>query len=244
MSPADHEHEWVQGPGYPDLRCAACGASHSAIQTRLGEAADDAKKVAGEAYYTGCRVRQESETLELWLSSAPPQVLEEIQALRPGVYEIHNDAAHPLSELLALMKSIDHAALTDQGIKAHGFGPRNDGYVWVGVNTDPAVAQAWFEAQYGPGWFRFEVPQPNTVAMVQLKCPKTGKAIDMLEYRSGMGIAAVMFSRPVSCPHCGEDHTWTSGYLGQAIMALQRSPHASRVLVEPTQDGASTTALP
>lgn len=84
MSPAGHVHEWVQGPGNPELRCAACGASHSAIQTMLGEAAEDARKVAGDAHYTGCRVRQESETLELWLSDAPPQVVQEIKALPPA----------------------------------------------------------------------------------------------------------------------------------------------------------------
>ena len=182
--------------------------------------------------------------MELWLSDAPPQVLRELEAIRPGVYEIHNDAAHPLGELLALQKSIDHAALTAHGIKAHRFGPRNDGYIWVGLNTDPAAAQAWFEAEYGRGFFRFEVPEPNIVAMVQLKCPETGRAIDMFEYRSGMGIPLDRFSRSIPCPHCGGSHTWTSGYRGQAIMALQRSPHASRVLVETTQDGFSATALP
>jgi len=243
MSPADHEHEWVQGAEPHDRRCA-CGANLWAVQSMLGEAADDAKKVAGDAYYTGCRVHQETETLELWLSDAPPQVLQELETIRPGVFEIHNDAAHPLGELLALMKSIDHHALASQGIKAHGFGPRNDGYIWVGVNTDPAAAQAWFEAEYGPGFFRFEVPEPNTVAMVQFKCPTTGKAIDILEYRSGMGIAAVRFSKSLACPHCGDSHTWTSGHLGEAIMTLQRSPQASRVLVETTQDGVSATALP
>jgi hypothetical protein len=112
------------------------------------------------------------------------------------------------------------------------------------VNSDPAAAQAWFEAEYGPGFFRFEVPEPNIVAMVQLKCPESGEAIDIFEYRSGMGITADLFSRPIPCPHCGENHTWTSGYRGQAIQALQRSPHASRVLVETTQDGFSATALP
>jgi hypothetical protein len=160
------------------------------------------------------------------------------------VYEIHNEAAHPLSELLALQKSIDLAACTSQEIKVHGFGPRNDGYIWVGVNTDPAAAQAWFEAEYGPGFFRFEVPEPNIVAMVQLKCPEIGKAIDIFEYRSGMGITADLFSGPIACPHCGENHTWTNGYRGQAIQALERSPRASRVLVEATQDGFSATALP
>ena len=243
MSPTDHVHEWIEGPGYPNLLCAACGASHSAIQTMLGEAAEDARSVAGDAYYTGCRVRQESETLELWLSDAPPQVLQEIEALRPGVYEIHNDAAHPLSELLELQQSIDHRAMTSQGIKVHPTGPRNDGYIWVGVNSDPAAAQAWFEAEYGPGFFRFEVPEPNTVAMVQLKCPETGEAIDLFEYRSGMAITADIFSRSIPCPHCGESHTWTSWYRGAAINALQRSPDATRVVVEATEDGYSATAL-
>jgi hypothetical protein len=244
MSPTDHEHKWVQGPEYPDLRCAACGASHSAIQTMLGEAATDAKRVAGEGHYTGCRVRQESETLELWLSSAPPQVLEDLEALRPGVYEIHNDGAHPLDELLTLQKSVDHAALKSQGIKGNQFGPRNDGYIWVCVNTDLAAAQAWFDDQYGPDWFRCYAPEPNTVAMVQLKCPETGTPIDIFEYRSPGFMTADIFSRQIPCPHCGENHTWTSWYRGEAVMALQRSPHASRVLVETTQDGFSATALP
>jgi hypothetical protein len=179
MSPTDHVHEWIEGPGYPNLLCAACGASHSAIQTILGEADDDARRVAGEAHYTGSWVHQESETLELWLSSAPPQVLEDLEALRPGVYEIHNDAAHPLGELLALQQSIDHRVISSQGIKVHGSGPRNDGYICA-----------------------------------------------------------------IPCPHCGESHPWTSWYLGEAIKALECSSHATRVVVEATEDGYSATALP
>ena len=56
------------------LPCA-CGANVLAIGTALGAAADDARKVVGDAHYTGCRVRQELETLELWLFDAPSQVL-------------------------------------------------------------------------------------------------------------------------------------------------------------------------
>jgi hypothetical protein len=52
----------------------------------LGEAAADARSVAGEAHYTGCRVRQELEKLELWLFDAPPQLLQELEAMRPGAY--------------------------------------------------------------------------------------------------------------------------------------------------------------
>lgn len=210
----------------------------------LGEAAADAQRVAGDAYYTGCHVHQESETLELWLSAAPPQVVQELESIRPDVYEIHNDAAHPLGELLALQRSIDYPALTAHGIKLTYLGPRNDGYIWVCVNTDLAAAQAWFDARRGPGWFRCFAPEPNTVAMVQLKCPETGKPIDIYEYRSPGITHANIFSRQVSCPHCGEPHTWTSWYLGEAIMALQRAPDATRVLVEATEDGYTATALP
>lgn len=66
MTPTDHEHSWVPASNFPDLLCTVCGASHSAIQTMLGEAAD-ARRAAGEAHYTGYRVRQELEKLELWL---------------------------------------------------------------------------------------------------------------------------------------------------------------------------------
>lgn len=124
------------------------------------------------------------------------------------------------------------------------IGPRNDGYIWVCVNTDLAAAQAWFDAQHGPGWFRCHQPDPNTVAMVQLRCPKTGKSIDIYEYRSPGFTTADIFSRPIVCPHCGEDHMWTSWYRGEPMMALQRSPHATRVIVETTQDGYSATAFP
>ena len=244
MSPSDHEHQWVEGPRYPDLQCTVCGASHSAIQTMLGEAAEDAKRIAGEEHYTGCRVRQESETLELCLSNAPPQVLQELEATRPGVFEIHNEAPHALTELLRMQKSLDYDALTAQGIKANQFGPRNDGYIWVCVNTDLAAAQAWLDAQHGPGWFRCYAPEPNTVAMVQLQCPETGKPIDIYEYRSPGVTTADIFSRPIACPHCGESHAWTSWYRGEAVMALQRSPDATRVLVEATEDGCSARAYP
>lgn len=116
-------------------------------------------------------MHQESETLEL-------------EGTRPGVYAIHNDSPHPLGELLAVRESIDHPGLISAGIKMTQIGPRNDGYIWVCVNTDLAAAQAWFDAQHGPGWFRCHQPDPNTVAMVQLRCPKTGKSIDIYEYRS------------------------------------------------------------
>jgi hypothetical protein len=210
----------------------------------LGEAADDARRVAGDAHYTGCRVRQESETLELWLSNAPPEVLQELEALRPAVYVIHNDAAHPLDELLRVQKSIHLAALRSQGIQVTSSGPRNDGYIWVEVISDLAAAQAWFEAEHGPGLFRFYAPEHTVVAVVQLKCPETGEPIDVWSHRAGAPILANAFSMEIPCPHCGENHQWTSGDRGLAAQALQRSPDSTRVLVEQTPQGNVATALP
>jgi hypothetical protein len=210
----------------------------------LGEAAADARRVAGEAHYTGCHVHQESETLELWLSDAPPEVVQELEEIRPGVYVIHNDAAHPLSELLEVQKSIDLAGMRSQGIQVTMFGPRNDGYIWVEVISDLAAAQAWFEAEYGPGLFRLYAPEHTVVAVVQLKCPETGEPIDVWKHRAGAPITADLFSMEIPCPHCGESHQWTSGDRGLAAQALERSPDSTRVLVEQTPDGNVATALP
>jgi len=76
--------------------------------------------------------------------------------------------------------------------------------------------------------------------MVQLKCPETGKLVDLGDVAPEAHIALSLWSRPVACPHCGKEHSWTSGQLGLAIETLRRSPKATRVLVE---DG-SATALP
>jgi len=210
----------------------------------LGEAAADARRVAGAAHYTGCHVHQESETLELWLFNAPPEVLQELEAIRPGVYVIHNDATHPLSELLTVQRSINLGAMRSLGIQVTKFGPRNDGYIWVEVITDLAAARAWFEAEYGPDLFRFYAPEHTVVAVVQLKCPETGEPIDVWRHRVGAPITANAFSTMIPCPHCGKAHQWTSGDRGLAAQTLQSSPDSTRVLVEYTPDGSVATALP
>jgi hypothetical protein len=158
MSAAEHMHEFVWS-GHELLPCA-CGANRSAIQTVLDAAADDARRLVAEAHYTGCRVRPEPETLELWLCDAPSHVLQELEAIRPGVYVIHNDAPRALSELLKLVHSVDLSALRAQRIEVNRIGPTHDGYIEVGVGTDTAGARAWFEAEYGSGLFRFVIAEP------------------------------------------------------------------------------------
>jgi hypothetical protein len=82
------------------------------------------------------------------------------------------------------------------------------------------------------------------MAMVQLECSDTGKAIDIGDVQPDAVFAAKAFSRPLLCPYCGKDHAWTSTDMGQALYALQRSPEASRVLVRRSEDGVSATAMP
>jgi hypothetical protein len=158
MSEAKHEHTFVWD-GQQLLPCA-CGADMMAIESVLSAAAGDARRVAGEAHYTGCRLRQESETVELWMCDAPSQVVQELEAIHPGVYVIHNDAPNTLSELLKLMHSIDLSALRSRGIEVNRIGPETDGYLLVGVGTDIAAAQAWFEAEYSDDLFRFIAAEP------------------------------------------------------------------------------------
>jgi hypothetical protein len=108
----------------------------------------------------GAGCAPETETLELWLCGAPSQALQELEAIRPGVYAVHNDAPHTLTELLELMHSIDLSALRSQGIEMNQIGPRNEGHLGVGVSSDVAAAQAWFEAEYGDGLFRVFAAEP------------------------------------------------------------------------------------
>ena len=85
------------------------------------------------------------------------------------------------------------------------------------------------------------------MAMVQLKCPETGKPIDIGDAppeRANMPTAAVHSTREVPCPHCAKRHIWSSSHMGHAMIALSDSPDATRVLVEATQDGITATALP
>ncbi|SRR6266550_3986430 len=147
MSPTDHEHTFVWD-GRELLPCA-CGANVLAIQTVLDAAADDARRVAGDAYYTGCRLRQELETLELWLFNAPLHVVQELEAMHPGAYLIHNDAPRPRTAVDDLRDSFDWAARKSEGIKANVVGPSEDGYLRVGVLEDVQGAQKKLDAIYG-----------------------------------------------------------------------------------------------
>ena len=81
------------------------------------------------------------------------------------------------------------------------------------------------------------------MAIVQIKCPETGEPVDVWRYQPGGMVTADRFSRLVPCPHCGNEHAWTSHDRGLAARALESSPEASRVLVDGEQGNRFATAL-
>jgi hypothetical protein len=125
-------------------------------QASLDAAAADARRVAGDAYYTGCMVDQpDAGRVTLYLAHAPEAILEELEALHPGVYAIINDAPRPYSSLLEIMDRLEIHELKALGIDVVQVGPTVDGYVQVGVlSASPLRAQARLDAIYGCGVIR------------------------------------------------------------------------------------------
>jgi hypothetical protein len=160
VSATQHVHSFVWD-GHELLPCA-CGANVSAIEIVLGAAAHDARTVVEDPYYTGCRLRQELEKLELWLCNAPAQVLHDLEALHPGIYLIHNDAPRSERGLFELMDVLDAdlATLRGEGINVVGVGPTHDGYMHVRVMGDVPTAQARFDEMFGTDVAQVEYGEP------------------------------------------------------------------------------------
>ena len=97
---------------------------------------------------------------ELWLFNAPPQLLQELQAIRPGVYMIHDDAPRPYTAVLELMDVLPVDRLKADGIKIVGYGPTQDGHLHVRVMGDVPPAQARFDAMYGENVAQVEYGEP------------------------------------------------------------------------------------
>jgi hypothetical protein len=122
-------------------------------QPALDRAAEDAGNIAGQAYYTDARVNDEANKVDLYLARAPQLVIDELQAKHPGTYVINNDAAHPLSQLLKLQRSISFQALQSKGIDVVESYPTSDGYLKVGVRgkSDVQAAQSALDSMFGAG---------------------------------------------------------------------------------------------
>jgi endogenous inhibitor of DNA gyrase (YacG/DUF329 family) len=78
------------------------------------------------------------------------------------------------------------------------------------------------------------------MAMVQLKCPETGKPVDIADIPPHAVMAMSYTVTQLACPHCGKNHPWSSGHMGLALETLHGFPEARCVLV----DDSLATALP
>lgn len=122
--------------------------------------AADAKQIAGPSYYTGCWTHRDTNTLELWLASAPPELLTELEELHPGIYVIHNDAPRSEAGLFELMDALPVDRLKAEGIRVVRVGPTHDGYLHVSVMGDVPAAQARLDAMFGSNVARVEYGEP------------------------------------------------------------------------------------
>jgi hypothetical protein len=123
-------------------------------QDALDAAAADAQSVAGDAYYTAAAVNDAGNTVDVYLANAPQSIIDQLQATHPGTYVIHNDAAHPLSQLLRLQHALKLGPLqTAAGsVNIVASDPTLDGHLKVGIegNGDVEAAQKALDALYGP----------------------------------------------------------------------------------------------
>ena len=129
--------------------------------------------MAGSAYYANAALNNASNTVDLYLAGAPQSLLDRLNALHPGMYVIHNDAANPRSAVLNLENSIDIAALRSQGVVISSLVPTSRGYLQVGVSSDVAAATAKLNSLYDASLFRV-VKETDGSAMAGMTGP-TGR---------------------------------------------------------------------
>jgi len=130
-----------------------------ATQNALDTAANDAQSIAG-TYFTGDAVHADTNTVDVYLASAPQSVIDQLNAQHPGIYVIHNDAPNTSETLRNFTATFDPKPLEEQGIQVVEWGPTPDGYFQVGVTTDVATAQAILDRIYGPSVVRAYEAQP------------------------------------------------------------------------------------
>jgi hypothetical protein len=122
-----------------------------ANQPALDAAADDARAIAGEAYFSNAVVDDAANTVTLYLAHAPRSVVDQLMAAHPSIYVIHNTAAFSEAMVLKLEDTIGNRihALAAGGLRIGYLSPTLDGRLEVGVNSNVAAAASQLGAQYG-----------------------------------------------------------------------------------------------
>jgi hypothetical protein len=75
-------------------------------QPALDAAADEAQAIAGDAYYSNAVVDAEANTVTVYLSHAPRDVVDRLTAAHPSIYVIDNGAAFSEARVLKLEDAI------------------------------------------------------------------------------------------------------------------------------------------
>jgi hypothetical protein len=142
----------------------AAGASHDryganaqpvsltpANQPALDAAADDARAIAGDAFYSNAVVDNEANTVTIYLAHAPQRVVDQLMAAHPSIYAIRNTAAFSEATVLKLEDAISGRipAWAGAGVRIRSLRPTLDGHLEVGVTSNVAEAASRLGAQYG-----------------------------------------------------------------------------------------------
>jgi hypothetical protein len=122
-----------------------------ANQPALDAAADDARAIAGDAFYSNAVVDDEANTVTLYLAHAPQRVVDQLTAAHPGIFVIRNTAAFSEAMVLNLEDAISGRipAWAAAGVRIGYLRPTLDGRLEIGVNSNVGDAASRLGAQYG-----------------------------------------------------------------------------------------------
>jgi hypothetical protein len=120
-------------------------------QPALDAAADDARAIAGGAFYANAVVDSQANTVTIYLAHAPQGVVDQLEAAHPGTYVVANTAAFSEATVLKLEDAIGGRipAWAAAGVRIGYLRPTLDGHLEVGVRSDVAGAASRLRAQYG-----------------------------------------------------------------------------------------------
>jgi hypothetical protein len=185
------------------------GASPTpANQPALDAAANDARALAGHAYYTEAAINLKSDTVDVYLDHAPAAILDRLQALHPGTYVFHNTTAHPRSALLRLEDSISVSYWETHGVRISYLGPRRDGYLEIGVTSALAPARSKLSSAYGANWIRVVYDSEPPQFLSSVASPQATVRVELVVTvnHGHRGLARYTLSCPAgrgSFPHAG-----------------------------------------
>jgi len=158
------------------LFVTGCGGVRldSSRSVSVDAAASYAERVAGAAHvFAGVRVHYPlPNSVFVQLTHPPASVIARLKAAYPGVYVVQTGLPRTLSEVRALQRSVNSSMRSAKGVHVVETYAQN-GQLQVGVNSNIARAQAFFDAKYGRGAVRVFHAEPINIGCA---CGPTGPA--------------------------------------------------------------------